>query len=286
MSFKSFLISKAFIKHLSIIAGVLIVMIIITIKGLDMYTDNGDFIIIPNFESCDADSMLVHSSANYLQYLVVDSIYADEKWPGTVVSQNPKPGAKVKSGRKVYLTIVAKTPEMVKVPNLIDLSIRRAIDVLQYAHLKVEKIEFVDDIALNAVLAQLYHNDTIKPDTLIPSGASIKLVAGNGFNKSGVSVPFLLGKSPEKAREIILKSSFNLGKIDTLWENYEVQWRVYEQTPHVDPKDPLVFPVGRKIDIKVRSALGFNFDSLLNYYQLPDSLRYDTIISEPVNPEF
>lgn len=286
MSFKSFIISKAFFKHLFILAIVFVVIVFVTIKALDIYTDNGEYIVIPNLESADADSLMVLSSADYLQYSVIDSMYADEKMPGTIVMQNPKPGAKVKSGRKVYLSIVAKTPELVKMPNLVDLSIRRAIDVLQYAHLKIDKIEYTDDIALNAVLAQMHQGDTIQPDTLVPSGTTIKLIAGNGLRKTGVSVPFLIGKSPEKARELILKSSFNIGNIDTLWENYESQWRVYEQTPHVDPIEPVLFTIGRKIDIKVRSAMGYDFDSVLNYYQLPDSLRYDTLLTEIINPDF
>lgn len=286
MSFKSFIISKAFFKHLFILAIVFVVIVFVTIKALDIYTDNGEYIVIPNLESADADSLMVLSSADYLQYSVIDSMYADEKIPGTIVMQNPKPGAKVKSGRKVYLSIVAKTPELVKMPNLVDLSIRRAIDVLQYAHLKIDKIEYTDDIALNAVLAQMHQGDTIQPDTLVPSGTTIKLIAGNGLRKTGVSVPFLIGKSPEKARELILKSSFNIGNIDTLWENYESQWRVYEQTPHVDPIEPVLFTIGRKIDIKVRSAMGYDFDSVLNYYQLPDSLRYDTLLTEIINPDF
>lgn len=278
MSFKKFLISKAFFKHLAIIALVLLVLIFVTIKALDIYTNNGDYILIPDLESYDADSLVVLSSSDYLQYLIVDSMYADERMPGTVVMQHPKPGAKVKSGRKVYLSIVAKTPELVEMPNLLDLSIRRAIDVLNYAHLKVEKIEFTDDIALNAVIAQLYNGDTIAPDTLLPSGSKIRLIAGNGYNKSGVSVPFLLGKTPEQAREIILKSSFNIGRVDTFKQNFEKQWRVYSQTPFVDPIDPVKANLGAPIHIKLRSAMGFDFDSLLHFYQLPDSLRYDSLL--------
>jgi len=286
MSFKSFLVSKTFFKHLAIILGVFLIIIFTTIKALNIYTDHGDFIKLPNFESCDADSLVHLSSVEYLQYSVIDSMYADNRLPGTVVMQNPKPGAKVKPGRKVYLSIVAKTPELVKMPNLVDLSIRRAIDVLHYAHLKVDHIEFTNDIALNAILTQKFMGDTIVNDTLIPSGSAITLVAGNGFNKAGVNIPFLIGKTPGQAREIILKSSFNMGSIDTLWENFESQWKVYEQNPPADPLKPETYPIGDKINIKVRSAMGYDFDSVLNYYQLPDSLRYDSLLTETLTPEF
>lgn len=278
MSFKSFLISKAFFKSLALAIVVMVLMIVLTIKGLDYYTDNGSYILIPRLEHMDSDSLRVLSSTDYLQYEVIDSMYADDYMPGTVVLQNPTPGAKVKKGRKVYLSIVAKTPEMVKMPNLLDLSIRRAIDVVKYAHLKVEKIEFIDDFAMNAVIEQLYQGDTIAPDSLLPSGASITLIAGNGYNKNGVSVPFVIGKSLAEARKVIQKASFNIGRIDTLNENFEDRLLVYQQYPEADPLHPSKAAMGSEISLKLRSDLNFNFDSIIQYYNSPDSLRYDYLM--------
>ena len=278
MSLKSFLISKAFFKSLTIAFVVVVIMVFVTIKGLDYYTDNGSYILIPKLEHRDADSLMVLSSTDYLQYEVIDSMYADDYMPGTVVLQNPTQGAKVKKGRKVYLSIVAKTPELVSMPNLLDLSIRRAIDVVQYAHLKVERIEFADDIALNAVIEQLYRGDTIAPDSLVPSGSCITLVVGNGYRKTGATVPFVLGKNLAQARKAILKASFNMGRIDTLQENYEGRWFVYEQYPLADPMHPSKAPLGSNISLKLRSSLDYNFDSIIEFYQSPDSVRYDSLL--------
>lgn len=277
MSLKSFLISKTFFKHLAILFLCAIVLLFVVIKGLDVYTDNGEVILIPKFESMDVDSLMVHSDAEYLQFVVIDSMYSNDKLPGTVAIQHPKVGARVKKGRKVYLSIIARTPEMVIMPNLKDLSIRRAVDVIRYAHLNIERIEFVNDIALNAVIEQLYNGDTIAPDTLLPSGSYITLLAGNGLEKARVSVPFLLGKTAKQAQNMILKASFNVGRIDTLEENFDEQWRVYQQWPVVDIYDKDTYPLGTRISFKMRSALGFNFDSLVSLHQLADSLRFDTL---------
>jgi len=277
MSLKSFLISKTFFKHLAILILCAIVLLFVVIKGLDIYTDNGEVIIIPKFESMDADSLMVHSDVEYLQFVVIDSMYSIDKMPGTVTMQHPKVGARVKKGRKVYLSIIAKTPEMVNMPNLKDLSIRRAVDVIQYAHLKIERIEFVDDIALNAVIEQLYKGDTIAPDSLLPSGSYITLLAGNGLKKTRVTVPFLLGKTAKQAQNLILKASFNVGRIDTLEENFDEQWRVYQQRPFIDLYEKDTYPLGTRISIKMRSALDFNFDSLVSLHQLPDSLRFGSL---------
>ncbi len=286
MSLKSFLISKAFFKSLAIAFIVVVIMVFVTIKGLNFYTDNGSYILIPRLEHRDADSLMVLSSTDYLQYVVIDSMYADNYMPGTVVLQNPTPGAKVKTGRKVYLSIVAKTPEMVKMPNLIDLSIRRAIDVVQYAHLEIERVEFANDIALNAVIEQLYKGDTIAPDSLLPSGASIKLVVGNGYRKTGATVPFVLGKNLEQAHKAILKASFNMGRVDTLQEDYEGRWFVYEQIPVADPLHPTKAPLGSHISLKLRSSLDYDFDSIIEFYNSPDSLRYDSLLIQNELIEF
>jgi beta-lactam-binding protein with PASTA domain len=278
MSFKSFLISKVFFKHLGIIIISLIAIIFLTIKGLDIYTANGEYIIIPNLSGMDADSLIAHSSDENLHFQIIDSLYSEEEMPGTVVIQNPTEGAKVKSGRKVYLAIVAKTPEMVPMPNLIDLSIRRAVDVIGYSHLTVDQIIFQNDLALNAVLDQKIDTASIAPDSLLPSGTAITLIAGNGYKKTDINVPFLIGLDAHKARQQILKSSFNMGTIDTLKENFEGDWRVVEQYPHVEAYHPAVLPLGNKVSITLRSANNFNFDSLISLYHLPDSLRPDSLL--------
>jgi len=78
MSFKSFLISKRFFKNLGALMVVGIILVFTIIKALDIYTGKGEFIIIPNLVSCDADSLLVLSSNDYLNYELIDSIYTDD----------------------------------------------------------------------------------------------------------------------------------------------------------------------------------------------------------------
>ncbi len=286
MSFKSFLVSKSFFKQIGIMIIVGVLLLFAIIKGLDVYTHNGEFIIVPDLESFDADSLIVLSSIDYLQYKIMDSIYADDKMPGTVVAQNPKSSSKVKQGRKIYLSIVAKTPEMVVMPNLIDLSIRRAVDVVQHSHLSIKEIQFEDDIALNAVIGQKIFMVDVPHDTLVPSGTAITLVVGNGYKKSGVAVPFILGKSAREAKSIILKSSFNLGRIDTLQENFEGDLKVYRQHPFADPMHSETSELGSEISFVLRSAHHYNFDSIMEFYYAPDSVRYDSLRINEDNIDF
>jgi beta-lactam-binding protein with PASTA domain len=286
MSFKSFLISKSFFKQIAIMSVVGVIMIFAIIKSLDIYTNNGEFILVPYLENRDADSLLVLSSSDYLQYIITDSIYADDRMPGTVVGQHPEPDSKVKQGRKIYLSIVAKTPEMVAMPNLIDLSIRRAVDLVQHTHLKIKNLKFENDIALNAVIGQKIDTTSIPPDSLLSSGSKITLIVGNGYKTNGAAIPFLVGKNAHDAKNLILKSSFNIGRIDTLAGVDEGELRVCTQSPFTDPMHPQTAKLGSKMSIVLKSTFECNFDSLQEYYNSPDSIRYDSLNINMQNSDF
>jgi len=278
MSFKSFLISKAFFKQLGLMIIIGILLIFAIIKGLDVYTHNGEVIIVPHLKSADADSLVYLSSEAYLQYVIADSIFSDDLIPGTVVSQHPTPESKVKQGRKIYLSIVARTPEMVTMPNLIDLSIRRAVDVILHSHLKIKKIDFKDDIALNAILGQKIGSTDIPADTMLASGSYITLIAGNGHIKNGVPVPFLIGQTLQEAQRSILQSSFNIGDIDTIDIDYGNSFKVFRQYPYSDPLDYSSRALGSKISLILKPDNLINFDSLVLLLRTPDTANMDSEI--------
>ncbi len=276
MNFGHFIISKVFFKHLGIIFGLTLVLIFVIIKVLDSYTEHGEYILVPQLYGFDGDSLVANSDPQFLQYVLIDSIYDAYVRPGGVSQQHPLVGAKVKKGRKIYLTIVSKGREYVAMPNLVDLSIRRAIDIINQSRLRVNQLIFVDNFARNAVLAQLIRQDTIAPDSLVLIGSPINLVVGNGHNPAGVHIPFLIGKTAEDARETILKSSLNFGGADTLFGRSKENLRVYKQVPSFGKKEGVF--LGDEVRISLRSAINFDFDSLV-FHLLNDTLKIDTAMS-------
>lgn len=283
MNFRSFIISKTFFKHLGIILVLSLVLLFVVIKSLDNYTGQGEYILIPQLNDLNGDSLVANSDLNFLQYVVIDSVYDAKVSPGGVSRQNPLAGAKVKKGRKVYLTIVAKGREYIPMPNLVDLSIRRAIDVISQSRLLVNQLIFVDNFARNAVLAQLIRQDTIPPDSLILIGSPINLIVGNGHNPSGVSIPILIGKTAEEARDIILKSGLNFGGLDTMNGSLPENLRVYQQNPEFSNANSLF--LGDAMRFSLRSAIDFDFDSLL-FHMLNDTIIQDSLVVNPDLKEF
>lgn len=277
MSFGRFIISKAFFKHLGIILGLAVILLFVVIKGLDFYTQKGEYILVPQLHNMDGDSLVANSDPHFLQYVLIDSLYDAKGVPGGVSRQHPLAGAKVKKGRKIYLTVVTKGHEFIPMPNLVDLSIRRAIDVINLSRLKVNQLIFIDNFARNAVLSQLIRQDTVPPDSMVLIGTPINLLVGNGHNPGGVHPPFLIGKTATEARDIILKSSLNYGGADTLLGSPTKDLRVYEQYPIYDEKNEVF--LGDEMRISLRSAIDFDFDSLI-FHMLNDTITNDTLISD------
>lgn len=211
MSFLLFLRSKVFLKHLLIFIGVLIVLFIIISYGLKTYTKHGQYIAVPDFTGLLHTELETYAAQRDLVPVIIDSVYDHTSIRGSVIGQDPPPGQLVKKNRKIYLTIVALSPEMVRMPDLTDLTLRQAISTLEIYGLRVGRLRYVQHIAVNAVLAQEYRGREIEPQTLIERGSTINLVLGQGLRNERTQVPFLLGKSREEALRTLQASSLNIG---------------------------------------------------------------------------
>ena len=211
MSLKNFILSKAFLKNLGLAIVILIGVIMILLIWLNFYTWHGRARPVPDFFGLsleDADNLAKKSK---LRYQVIDSVYTTVVPRGSIAEQSPKPGFKVKKWRNVVLTINAFNPEMVRVPNLIDLPIRQALAVIEGSGLKMGEPRYKPDLSINIVIEQLHNGKNINEGDSLQKGSVIDLVLGKGLSNQRTSVPDLLGMNLEPARKKILISSLSLG---------------------------------------------------------------------------
>ena len=123
---------------------------------LPAITHHGQFITVPNVTGISLTEVDVLLAQRNLRFEVTEeSSYLPAYPPMTVLQQHPKAGAHVKEGRKIYLTLNAPTPPQVKMPNLVDGSVRNAHVHLKSQGLLVGAVKYVPDIAQNAVLEQV-----------------------------------------------------------------------------------------------------------------------------------
>jgi beta-lactam-binding protein with PASTA domain len=265
MGFFYFLGRKKFYIHLLIAILLAFVLIWVVLMSLDKFTRHGDVYIVPDFKGKTVPQLLADNYDDFFDLQVIDSIFDQHNEKGTVIIQNPLPGAKVKQGRNVYLTIVARTPEKVMMPNLKNLSLRQALVTLEANDLPVGRLEYVDYFARNAIVDQLLGDEPIEAGTEIAKGTPIGLMVGKGRMEAKVPLPLLIAMTPKEARRALHYASLNLGREYFLDGNDPEHARVYKTTPEALTKDML--KLGQKVNVWYRSDEQFDFPAYLEQFK-------------------
>lgn len=248
-----FLKTKVFIINLLIVVVLLVALLGFTYRWLDKYTKHGETISVPDVRGLQPDKVKEFLSDKHLQFQIIDSMYDAKRPKGSVIDQDPIPDAKVKENRTIYLTINSNTPPHVKMPNLIDVSLRQAEAIMQTYGLKVGELIYKPDLAKNAVLEQLYRGNEIKPGVVISKGALIDLVLGDGIGTQDAPVPNLVGSTLIEALTVLKGSSLNKGAVvaDATVRDSSIA-RVYKQVPEYS--EGATINQGESIDLYITQS--------------------------------
>jgi beta-lactam-binding protein with PASTA domain len=276
MNFIQFITTRRFLKHLAYSILLFIVIAWITLTILKMYTRHDQVAITPTYVGLMMEQVNSLESSKDFELIVVDSIYDYTRKPGSVISQDPMPGTKVKPGRCIYLSLISYVPEQVSMPALTDLSLRRAKALLQTYGLKLGNIRIVPDIAENAVLKATVNGKIVKPGTQIRKGSIVDLIIGSGEGEGQPSIPFLIGKTRESALSELSRMGFKIEDESYSGGCDSTNAQVFEQNP--------VYIYGKRIEsgtsfsLTYKSAADFDFDEYIN------NLVIDTIQPETPLP--
>lgn len=283
MNLKNFILSKLFLKNLGIAILVAFSIIMILLLWLNIYTRHGQSLTVPDFFGLNIDETTALAKKSKMRYQVVDSIYTTLVPRGCIAEQNPKPGSKVKKWRNIALTINAFRPEMVAVPDLVDLPLRQAIALMEGSGLVMGTLRYKPDLSINVVLSQLYNGKEIAANDSVQKGSVIDLVLGKGLSNQRTPVPDLIGMTLEPARNRIFSASLNLGTY--IYDNSirsgedSLNAFVYKQNPEF--KEDATLQLGSSIYLwMTMDSLKLPVDSTL--LVLPDSIRPAGITSGKV----
>jgi len=171
-------LKKPLVKSVLIGLGLFVLLIIIISYLLRFYTRHGESIPLPDYIGKTLEQAMEVEESKKFSFIVIDSVYMPEKPKGSIYTQDPPGETPVKSGRKIYVTTVAYGVPTVNMPNLIDLSLRQATNLLESIGLNVANIIYEESKFDNAVFKQLYKGREILPGTEIKQGEKISLVVG------------------------------------------------------------------------------------------------------------
>ncbi|MBN2522341.1 MAG: PASTA domain-containing protein [Bacteroidales bacterium] len=198
--FLHYLRSSIFIKNLLLAIGLAITLLIVLLLYLRIYTHHGRSIAIPDFSDLPVEDAGKYITKRKLRYEILDSVYVAEKDGGIIVDQYPKPGSLVKKNRKIYFTINAHAPEKILMPDLVGITLREARTKIEIAGLKIGKLIYRYDMAINVVLEQHLNGEPIEAGDTVPKGISVDLILGKGLANERSMVPNLIGLSVEEAK--------------------------------------------------------------------------------------
>jgi len=257
------------INGLGLILGVLIVLMIF----LRIYTRHNQEQPTPTLLGMAVEEAAEVIADNNLRIEIADSVYIFNKKPGSVIAQNPEPGTMVKKNRRVFVTINAKNPIKIEIPNIVGYTLRQAKAILEQEGFEVGTLYFRPDLGLNNVLEQRFEGKIAEPGTRIPKGSKIDLVLGQGMQGERTGIPLLIGLKLNDAVSRIIEASLNVGRIrydeTIITHNDSLDARVYSQYPAYMENATLGF--GTRVDIWLT----------LNQARIPKIERADSVNTMP-----
>ena len=246
------------------IGGVSLIIFFLFYIYFPIKTNHGDTITVPNLIGMELKDIDEFLSDRDLRYEILDdSSYSSEYPPYSILQQNPSENEKVKENRKIYLTLNSSIPPKIKMPKIINGSVKNAQLILKSYDLKLGEITYVPDMARNAVLKMFIEGDSVSENDLVLKGSIVDLEVGNGLGNQIFDTPDLINLDLEEARFTIIGSGLRLGNIiyqdsgyynnkildDEGNEIFEKVWvnpgKVFRQSPIKSTK----VKIGRRINL-------------------------------------
>jgi beta-lactam-binding protein with PASTA domain len=234
--------------QLGIILALLVVLFLtFFFVYLPFTTNHGQTITVPDVTKLSMEEMQNLLADRDLRYEVEDCTFVAGAQPLTVIQQYPRANAKVKEGRKIYLTITKRVPPMVPMPNLVSLTFQSAKLNLRSLGLEMGDPIYVADVAKNAVLRQLYNGKEITPGTPVPKGAIIELEVGDGLGHTMFEIPNVVGLPLDEAEAAIRGSNLKVGTKISVEDPEKEVGTVVRQRPEARPGERI--RVGETMDL-------------------------------------
>ncbi len=181
MGLLKFIFSKTFLIQIGLAIVAFGVILFAFSRWMASTTNHDEFKEVPNLEGKKLD--ITKSLLEERDLVLGDVEYKDydPKYPKeAIVEQNPIAGAKVKSGRKIYVSVNKSEYRLVRIPNLKDKTQRQAESTLKAIGFKIGKITYKPHFAKDAVMGLLHKGKTINENDKLPYTSVIDLVLGDG----------------------------------------------------------------------------------------------------------
>lgn len=253
-----YMFSRAFVRTAFRLGVVWLVLLGGLWIYLKVYTQPGSTRVMPQLTGTTIQAAEDELDGLGLIPVHLDSIYSRTGRPFEVIDQVPPPNAKIKAGRKVYLTTYRSTPpyERLGIEEGQDPGIARIL--LENKGFEVEEV-LEPNVALvgRVIRMEDAKGRPLSADSRRPKGTKVVLVSGT-TTRELVGVPDLKGMTLVEARAALMESKLSVGLVEYA-ESVEdasdsSRAKVLEQ--HLLPTLEKTVPAGTELDL----YLGLRWD--------------------------
>lgn len=207
--------SKPILWNLVLICTVLVLLLILSYIALALGTRHGMRRTVPDFTGLVLKDAQYYASERGLKLIINDSLYVPAYPGGMVLEQLPKGGVDVKAGRKIYITINSFAQKKLPMPYVAGRSLRQAKNMLESAGFGIQTLEYVEDIATNYVLAQIFDGVEVTDESAIKAekGSGVTLRVGVSPEQNSTTVPRLISRALFDAKSKLWEQGLNVGEV-------------------------------------------------------------------------
>lgn len=223
------------LRNIIIAISVILIIISLVIVLLSVFTRHGEKFEVPNFRNMTISKAQEKAIDLELNLEVIDSVYVAHMAKGVILEQYPKPGNYVKSKRRIFLTVNTFSPKIIPMPYVAGFSLRQAKNKLIGAGFTIERLVYVNDIATNHVLGQVYNKKEVRVNSNLKAEIGTGVTLKIGLNPVDVDpvIPGIIGLTVDQAKNRLWEYGFNVGEINLEDDiNYETigEAKVYFQS--------------------------------------------------------
>ncbi|RZJ27279.1 MAG: PASTA domain-containing protein [Flavobacterium sp.] len=181
MTFREFIKTKTFFLQLLYALCIIIAIVLGFMYWLDFTTNHGEEITVPNLARMTEAQAEEKLDDLNLDYVILDSVDYRKDFPKySVVEQEPSAGSKVKKDRKIYIKLNSAGFTSVRMPDLIEKTLRQAEPTLKAIGLEIGTLTYVPYLGKDMVLKMKLNGKEIKPGDKVLKSSKIDIVLGDG----------------------------------------------------------------------------------------------------------
>ena len=222
--------------HIGLIITITVVIIMFVFMSyLPAITDHGETIIVPDLTGRKVENALKYLDERNIKYDTIADNFSVSHRKGTVLSQSPLPGEKVKVSRVIKLKYNPVDPPKVLLKPLLGLTFENAMKILKNKGMALGAIEYKPSIEdQNTIIGMFWKGSDLskhKNGLKIKPGSKIKLVVADGIGQDTFPVPDLRQLPLDEVELILEGQDLTVGHITYVHNSDKELGTVIRQMP-------------------------------------------------------